>query len=648
MDATLPAITTLFNLVALAVSLGLGLFIVTRSPRSRASWLAALTLWCLALFFLRNALAINAPGNRLLLWVQPTMLLLPALWLHLSVELVQKRAQLRGTTVWPATTGTRRAVVILVYAVGLALVFVNVTWGGERSSPVTSAGMHVAARASDPLYPVTSVYVLVVASLALVNLWQGYRYDSSEVRRRQYRPLLIATVLAALGGLYVTAGILLGVDLPELPRDVFFGISVALLGSAVARHNALVEGRVIEADLRYVFLAVGLLTAGTVVLVELLYRANHIYSFVTMVLVMAATITVLMLYDGMRSALDRLLYRDQFRQLRANLRGLASEAGTGLSLPEQLQAVLNWLCATLSVERGLLALTGEATEGGFVVLAAQGPTRVGQAIPAARLRSAEITLLTPDSRPAGDGDPAQDPLAGMALLAPIAIDGSQAGALLLGPISTGQPYADENLMLLDDVADQLAAVIRTARLQEENAHAINAMVSEFRERERATRRQVQEMLAASSAAAGAASPNESQALFTGQVEDALRRLHDYPALGEHPLAGLALVRQRLAALQQDGASTHIERGKALNQVLVEAIQKLRPEGEAPKTTSVPPRQWNQFIILHDSYVLDEPNRDIMSRLYIGEGTFNRTRRRALQGVARALREMEEAVGNNEE
>ena len=30
-------------------------------------------------------------------------------------------------------------------------------------------------------------------------------------------------------------------------------------------------------------------------------------------------------------------------------------------------------------------------------------------------------------------------------------------------------------------------------------------------------------------------------------------------------------------------------------------------------------------------------------LYIGEGTFNRTRRRALQGVARALWEMEEAV-----
>jgi hypothetical protein len=39
-------------------------------------------------------------------------------------------------------------------------------------------------------------------------------------------------------------------------------------------------------------------------------------------------------------------------------------------------------------------------------------------------------------------------------------------------------------------------------------------------------------------------------------------------------------------------------------------------------------------------VVDELNRDIMSRLYISEGTFNRTRRRAVRGVARALQEVE--------
>jgi hypothetical protein len=656
MNASLAPITTLVNLVALAVSLGLGLYIVTRSPRSRVSWLAALTLWCLALFFFRNALAINAPGNPLLPWLQPTLLLLPALWFHLSVELrlsqermQQRRSPAERQRLWgvgalrrQTRTAIWRLAIFAVYAAGVGLLLISLLWFRDQATPVTSAGMHSVARARDPLYPFATAYVLVVAGLALVNFWQAYRGDSSEVRRRQFRPLFIATVLAALGGLYVTAGILLGVDLPELPRDIAFAVAVALLGFAVARHNALVEGRVIESDLRYVLVTVGSLTAAAVLLAELLYRGGHVFSFVTLVLVMVVTISVLMLYDGVRTALDRLFYRDQFRQLRANLRGLASEAGTGLSLPEQLDAVLAWLRSTLSVEHGLIALAGAGTEGGFVVLASQGPVRVGQAIPASRLLGAEITALASHSRRAGNGDTAQDALAGMALLAPIAIDGSQVGALLLGPRSTGQPFADEDLMLLDDVVDQLAAVIRTARLQEENARAINAMVSEFRERERTMQRQVQEMLAASSAAPQPGPAGLSQQQFGSQVEDALRRLHDYPALGEHPLAGLALVRQRQAAIQQDGASTHIERGKALNQVLVEAIQKLRPEGESPKSTSVPPRQWHQFIILYNSYVLDEPNRDIMSRLYIGEGTFNRTRRRALQGVARALWEMEEA------
>nr|MBC8249006.1 hypothetical protein [Anaerolineales bacterium] len=56
--------------------------------------------------------------------------------------------------------------------------------------------------------------------------------------------------------------------------------------------------------------------------------------------------------------------------------------------------------------------------------------------------------------------------------------------------------------------------------------------------------------------------------------------------------------------------------------------------------SLPTREWHQYVILHDSYVLGERNRDIMSKLYIGEGTFNRARRRAIRGVARAIEEME--------
>jgi hypothetical protein len=78
-------------------------------------------------------------------------------------------------------------------------------------------------------------------------------------------------------------------------------------------------------------------------------------------------------------------------------------------------------------------------------------------------------------------------------------------------------------------------------------------------------------------------------------------------------------------------------------LLQQAVRKLRPDGVEPPKHQIPPREWHQYIILHDAYVLDIPNRDIMSRLYISEGTFNRTRRRAIQGVAQALMEMDQAA-----
>jgi hypothetical protein len=75
----------------------------------------------------------------------------------------------------------------------------------------------------------------------------------------------------------------------------------------------------------------------------------------------------------------------------------------------------------------------------------------------------------------------------------------------------------------------------------------------------------------------------------------------------------------------------------LHAVLVTAINKLRPSGKMP---SPPTREWHPFIILHDCYVEGKLNRDVMSELYISEGTFNRTRRRAIRSVAKALGEME--------
>jgi hypothetical protein len=124
------------------------------------------------------------------------------------------------------------------------------------------------------------------------------------------------------------------------------------------------------------------------------------------------------------------------------------------------------------------------------------------------------------------------------------------------------------------------------------------------------------------------------------VEDALRHLHDRSYLGQHPLAQLQIVKAKQWA-QSDVPclKTHLSLGHALHSLLADVIEQLRPTGLLPGGALIPPREWHPYTILHASYIQGELTREIMARLYISEGTYNRTRR-ALQSITRALLELE--------
>lgn len=124
------------------------------------------------------------------------------------------------------------------------------------------------------------------------------------------------------------------------------------------------------------------------------------------------------------------------------------------------------------------------------------------------------------------------------------------------------------------------------------------------------------------------------------VEMALRHLHDYRYLSELPLVNLHLVHQYLDGNDHD-SHTHFQQGKALAEVLIRGVNTLKPEPVEP--AGAPPRNWYPYLILRKAYLEDTPNQEIMSRLYISEGTFNRTRRAAIDTVTLLLKEMEEEI-----
>jgi hypothetical protein len=209
------------------------------------------------------------------------------------------------------------------------------------------------------------------------------------------------------------------------------------------------------------------------------------------------------------------------------------------------------------------------------------------------------------------------PLAEAALLIPLHAETEQLGALILGQPVNSAHFSQADIELLLYSSDRIADTIQNIQREAEYLDQIAALVEEIRPTVVAT-------------------PTE---ISVKAVEDALRNLSNYAYLGEHPLAKTKLVEAGLPP----GAVTHLDRGKAVYRVVAEAVEKLRPDGDIP--ADPPPREWYPYLILHSAYLEDVPNRDIMSRLYISEGTFNRTRRAALRAVTQTLEEMEIAAND---
>jgi hypothetical protein len=120
--------------------------------------------------------------------------------------------------------------------------------------------------------------------------------------------------------------------------------------------------------------------------------------------------------------------------------------------------------------------------------------------------------------------------------------------------------------------------------------------------------------------------NNPDANFVKMVEESVRQFSGYIFLGQSALADWMGIE----------AESHIERGKQVQSFLATCIESLRPAGARPPEPL--PRVWYNYVVLHDAYIQGVSNREIMARLYVSEGTFNRTRRNALRGLARLLME----------
>jgi hypothetical protein len=377
-------------------------------------------------------------------------------------------------------------------------------------------------------------------------------------------------------------------------------IFVGMVGFGVARYSALVEGRTMARDFIYNLAMIVIITCFYLVAVRTLVLAYE----APRVLIILIPILAIFTHSLMSMAyhlFDRLFYRKQTRRLRSNLRRLSRVAGEGEELHEDLDEILKALGQSVRATYGLIFLCeGERARTISTFRWRDLPVE----LPAGILSADDFLHLKIGGLP--------DPISEAALLVPLYVEAEQVGALVLGQPTNGVRYADADIERILHPADRIADVMYISKRKKEYLSRLSELTEEHRSH----------------------STSSPPSIPVDTVEDALRNLFDYAHLADNPLADLQLVHTQLST----GQKTHLERGKKVYAIIVEALEHLRPVGEVPPEPL--PREWYPYIILHDAYLDNVPNRDIMGKLYISEGTFNRTRRAAIRSLARELAEME--------
>jgi hypothetical protein len=433
-------------------------------------------------------------------------------------------------------------------------------------------------------------YLLLSLGAAANNLrLERRRLGSGPHYRTMWTAALLAVGATAYGMLTNTWPAIF----PRIIQNLLLVAGLVLLGYAIARYQAFVGRRTTLHD----FPVSGLTVLGLAALYGVIAR-NQGFTAEQLVLVTVLAILSHAGYDLVREVLDRLLHQRE-SALRQQLRELAQTISAETSLAENLEQGLVGAAGLLNASGGFVA---QRDADYFLVLATHRSLAVGTALPASELLSDDVREVAPA-------------LAGQVnWLAPVHIGLEQVAVVGVGPRTGSTSYSAADIDLLVEVADWAGRMFEADRRQRESREQMMAMAAEV------------ERSAVLEPAANLIEQLESTpgADFVRLVEDALRHIDDYNSLGGSSLADHIGVQ----------GATHIDRGKTVRARLIEAVDTLRPVGARP--TGIQPREWHSYAILYDAYIDDVPNREIMARLYISEGTFNRLRRKALQAVGRTL------------
>lgn len=599
------------ELSALLVSIGLGLYLVTRSPHRPEAWLAALTSWSMGGLFLNMLFALSPPPlsgwmvGFLLFWPKGIFVQDPNAWLQGWSSTLSPVFWFHGTMLMNSEPVKRWQRIFIIFAYSLAVVGMTIqSLLPESYNTIQGDPLFINALKASPIYGYSLGILVLFCCLSIWNLILAARSEPRYMPMEQLIILSAATILAGLTGPVGLMAAFLKFSVPMYAIALLICSGLLVTGFGVARYSALMENRVFQWDIFYMFFSIGLITALYMGMSWELSRQEPFPLYYYVFIGVLAIITHSFI-DTARQNIDNKLFQHEKRLLREKLH--IPDSQTTADHSQELNQLLDNICRMIKPEYAVLLVLKDEK---FIQTAAYRWESVTISLPAGPFFTDDFKVLQPGKLP--------DPLVKAAYLFPLFYNDKQIGALLIGYAEHGLGYSPVEIDGLQEFSDYLGLWLGRELTQQTSQPGLtnqnfplNRLFS-----------------------------NLQNEISVQVVETGLRNLNNYSRLADLPLAGIDLVRLRTGS-----NPTHIETGRAIHEVLHEAVELLRPavSGEVRPNNGVSQRELYPYIILHDAYVNCLPNRKIMDQLYISEGTFNRIRRSAIRSLTYLLIEMESKV-----
>jgi hypothetical protein len=548
----------------------------------------------------------------------------PAAYLHFSDVL------LRATH---AISSRRRFAVYVAYVFGFTLLLLAIQTQHLVRDPFYAPG--ITQFRAGPFFWVFTVYFYTTLVWGAYKIYRARSRCLTSGARRRMTYLAVSFAAPALG---VYPYMLIASSSSLLPPLLLFttlflvNIGIALMiivmAYSVVSFEAMSPDRVVKHNLVHFLLRAPLVAAIVISIIQALPNQARFLGlpreFILATFIVMVVVLLQLIINLAKPAIDSLIFYQDRAEI-AWITELDRRLLTTTDLQQVLENILTIMCELLRVRTGFICNLA-ARQGPRLETQVGLPEKVEQA-----LTSINIVKLIEQQNGHDSYHFVAQHNFWFVILKNQARDRSLG---LLGVEARAENYdltpAEEELVAL--MLKHAEQAMEDRRLQQEIFRALKSIIPDI---ERIQRLRSALSYAGAPNLSPLTEPPLQEQDLPKMVRDALSHFWGGPKLTNSPLLGLGVVQ---AALDENEGNP----ARALRSVLLQAIEKQRPEGERHMTTA----EWLMYNILELKFVQGLRVRDIAQRLAMSEADLYRKQRLAIEEVARTLSEMESQGRSN--